>query len=88
MIIKLQFRFINYSDVTIIIAHINTNNKTGKHMTILVIKLNESGKRVSTEVLGQDRLGGKGYLIKEGLAKRKLELNVHTAFTFLKYKLD
>ena len=40
-------------------------------MTILVIQLNEPWKRVSAEVLGQDRLGGKRHLIKKGMAKRK-----------------
>ena len=65
MIIKYQLKFINYSNVTIIIAHINTSHKLGKHMIILVIQLNEPWKRVSAEVLGQDRLGGKRHLIKK-----------------------
>ena len=51
-------------------------------MTILMIQLNEPWKRVSAEVLGQDRLGGKKPLMKEGMAKRKFEFNVHAALTF------
>ena len=43
----------------------------GKHMTILVKKLNELWKQVSAEVLGQDRLSGKSHLIKKGMAKQK-----------------
>ena len=64
----------NYSNVTIRIAHINTSHKLGKHMTILVIQLNEPWKRVSVEVLGKDRLGGKRHLIKKGMAKRNIQL--------------
>ena len=62
MIIKLKFIFINYRNVNIRIAH--TNHKTWKHMTILMIQLNEPWKRVSAEVLGQDGLGGKRHLVK------------------------
>ena len=42
------------------------------------------GQRATVEVLGQDRLGGKRHLLKEGMTKRKLESNVHTALTFSK----
>ena len=83
MIIKLKFKFINYSNINIIKIHItNTNNKNGKHMTILVIQLNEPWQRVSAVVLGQDRLGGKRHSFKEGMTKGKFEFNVHAALTF------
>ena len=75
---------INYSNVTIIIAHINTSHKLGKHMTILVIQLIEPCKRVSAEVLRQDRLGGKRHLIKKGMAKQKYSINIPTSLTFPK----
>ena len=74
MIIKYQFELINYGNVTIIIAHINTSHKLGKHVTILVIQLNEQWTRVSAEVLGQDRLGGKMHFIKKEMAKQKYSI--------------
>ena len=53
-------------------------------MTILVIQLNEPWKRISAEVLGQNELGGKMHLFKEGLTKRNPESNVHSTLTFSK----
>ena len=49
-------------------------HKSGKHMTILVIQLNEPWKRVSAEVLGQNKLGGNMHLFKEGMKKGNLNL--------------
>ena len=70
MIIKLKFKLINCSNLTIGISHINTKSKTEKYLTIIVLQLNETWKRVSAEVLGQDGLGRMRHLIKKGNAIR------------------
>ena len=82
MIIKIKLQLIHYNNVTIIIAGMNINHKTRKHMTILVIQLNKPWKRVSKEIFRQDMLGGKRHLLQEGMTKRKLESNVHTDLKF------
>ena len=43
-------------------------------MTMFVIQLTEPWKRVSAEVLGQNRLGGKRQLIKEEWEKGNMNL--------------
>ena len=62
VIIQFKFKLISYSTLTIITAHKNINIKTVKHMTILVMQLDEPWIRVPAELLGQDRLGGQRHL--------------------------
>ena len=75
---------IGLSDLSFVWKRCHTSHKLGKHMSILVIQLNEPWKPVSEEVLGQDRIGGKRHLIKKWMTKRKYSTNIPTSLTFTK----